>query len=113
MSDKIDKWIDEALKTEPSFQLRGDFRDRVVKTIRRKEKGSQRRFFFMMALGIVVMGAFGYAIMAYYFPNLKTTDGFSEVNRIIPFGVLLGVIIAGIQYLDKKLVKDRFLTPQP
>lgn len=110
MSEKIEKLIDEALKAEPAFKLRGDFRDRVVQTIKRKEQGSQRKFYFFLLFGMIMMSGFGYALFKYYFPQMQMMEGFKEVNSLIPYAILGGVVIAVIQFLDKKLVKDR-LTP--
>lgn len=110
MSDKIDKWIDEALKTEPSFKLRGDFRDRVVATIRKKEQQNQKSFYFWMILGILSICVFGYGVVTYFTPTLF--EGLGDMSQIMPIAIVVGVVMALIQFLDKKLIKDRMITPQ-
>lgn len=112
MKDRIEQLIDEALKTEPSFQLRKDFKDRVLEVIRRKEKISQRKLYFWMALGTLIIFGFGYATIAYFLPSMfESISGInSVVPNLIPIAVLLGVILTLIQYLDKKLVKNKLLS---
>ena len=103
---KIEELVDKALRTEPSFNLKNDFRDRVLKAVRRKEKISQRRLYMFMALGVVVMFGFGFAILA-YFQNLESLSAF---KNIVPIAVMIGGVVAIIQYLDNKLVKKKILT---
>ena len=112
MKEHIERLIGEALKTEPSFQLRKDFKDRVVRAIRKQEKASQRTIYVWMALGAVIIFGFGYGIMAYFMPSLfenfkSLNDGASE---LILIAVLVGMIIVIVQYLDKRLVKNKILT---
>lgn len=111
MTKRIEELIDEALKTEPSFQLRKDFKDRVVHAIRKKEKASQRRLYLWMALGTIVIFGFGYGTIAYFMPTVLENFGgaINSLENVVPLGVLAGVIVFIIQYLDKKLVKDRML----
>ncbi|GAB4244534.1 MAG: hypothetical protein Tsb0034_22750 [Ekhidna sp.] len=107
MSDKIEKWIDEALRTEPSYKVRGDFRDKVVKAIRRKEQKDQRSIYFWMTFGLLVFCAAGYVSLTYFFPTMF--QGFGQLRQITPIAILIGVLIVTVQYLDKKLVKDRLI----
>ncbi|MEQ9468316.1 MAG: hypothetical protein RLN88_12960 [Ekhidna sp.] len=109
--NEIEKMIDQALKTEPSFQLRKDFKDRVVSMIRRKEKASQRRLYFWMSLGTLVIFGFGYAAISYFMPSLfQSLRGASDgVSQLVPLAVLIGVILTVIQFLDKRLVKDKMM----
>lgn len=108
---RIEDLIDEALKTEPTFQLRKDFKDRVVHAIRKREKASQRRLYLWMALGTLVIFGFGYATIAYFMPSVLDSFGGASntLEQVVPLGILAGVIVLVIQYLDKKLVKDRML----
>jgi len=110
MNDKYDKLIDEALKTEPKFKLRGDFRDRLVHEIRASEQRNQKSFYFWMILGILSIYGFGYGVVVYFTPTLF--EGLGEMKQIMPISIAIGIVIAGIQYLDKKLVKDKMITPQ-
>lgn len=105
---KIEELIDQTLQTEPSFTIKSDFRDRVLKTIRRKEKLSQRKLYVLMALGIVVMFGFGLAILA-YFQNLEALSTF---KNIVPIAVMIGGVVAIIQYLDNKLVKKKMFAQE-
>ncbi|WP_420318610.1 hypothetical protein [Ekhidna sp.] len=107
---KIEELIEEALRTEPSFQLKSDFKDRVIKAIRRREKRSQRRLYLWMALGTLVIFGFGYATIAYFMPSvLNTFQTLKGGNQIVPLAVLIGVTVVLIQYLDKRLIKDKML----
>lgn len=111
MKHKIETLIDEVLKTEPEFQLRKDFKDRVLQVIRKQEKATQRKLFFWMALGTLVILGFGYATIAYFLPGtFESFNGFDDgVSKSIPLAVLLGVLIAAVQYLDKRLVKNKMI----
>lgn len=105
---KIEELIDQALKSEPAFKLSGDFKDRVLKAIKKRERKSQRRLYVLMALGIVIIMSFGVMILA-YFQSLDTLNGF---KNIVPIAVLIGGVIAVIQYLDNKLVKKKMFTQE-
>ena len=107
MSDRIEKWIDEALKSEPSFKIRSDFSDRIVKAIRKQEQRSARKLYFLMAIGMLGMFGIGYATLSYFLPSALSS--FSRVGSVVPYAIILGILIAVIQYLDKKLVKDRLM----
>ncbi|MEQ8906458.1 hypothetical protein [Ekhidna sp.] len=111
MTKRIEQLIDEALRIEPSFQLRKDFKDRVVQAIRKKEKASQRKLYMWMALGTLIIMGFGYGVISYFLPSmLESFKGFRGSSQIVPLAVLIGIITIVIQYLDKRLVKDKMLT---
>lgn len=105
MKKNIDQIIEEAFKVEPQFKLGADFKDLVTKMIKRKERRSQRRFYLLISFGVVVMFGVGAALIQ-YFGSLKSL---SQFDQIVPFAIMIGGLIAVIQYLDKKLVKDKFL----
>lgn len=111
MKERIEKLIDEALKSEPSFELRKDFKDRVVKAIRKKEQAFQRRLYGWMLIGTLIIFGFGYATIAYFLPS--ALNSFSSINgisdQLIPGAVLVGVVVLVIQYLDKRLIKEKML----
>ncbi|SNT29217.1 hypothetical protein SAMN05421640_3232 [Ekhidna lutea] len=111
MTKQIEQLIDEALKTEPSFKLGGNFKDRVVLVLRKKEKSNQRKLYFLMALGMLVIFGFGYGTISYFLPSLfESFSGLKNMSdQIIPLAVLIGVMVIIIQYLDKKLIKNRML----
>lgn len=108
---KIEQLIDEVLRTEPDFQLRKDFKDRVVQIIKRQEKASQRKLYFWMALGTLVIFGFGYTTIAYFLPGtFESLNSFNDgLSGIIPLAVLIGLLIIVVQYLDKRLVKNKLL----
>lgn len=111
MKEDIDRIIDEALKMEPGFHLRKDFKDRVVNAIRKQEKSSQRKLYFWMALGTLTIFGFGYATIAYFLPSMFENFGSvnDSVSNLIPLAVVAGVLITLIQYLDKRLVKNKIM----
>ena len=105
MIEKLDELIDEALRTEPTFKLKPDFKDKLVQLIRRKERMEQRRVYFFIMLGtLAIVGAGVGAI--FFFADLEV---FSGLGQLAPMAVLVGAIVVLIQYLDKKLVKDKLL----
>ncbi len=108
---KIEELIDEVLKIEPDFQLRKDFKDRVVSAINRQEKASQRKLYLWMALGTLVIFGFGYGTIAYFLPGtFESLNGLNDgVSGIIPLAVVIGILITLVQYLDKRLVKNKIL----
>ncbi|MEP1095536.1 MAG: hypothetical protein ABJG78_10520 [Cyclobacteriaceae bacterium] len=95
--------IEEGLKMEPQFKLGLDFKDRVTKLIRKRERVSQRKFYMLIAFGIVAMFGAGFGVVL-YFADLAA---FADLGKIVPLAVLIGGLVAGIQFLDKKLVKDK------
>ncbi len=111
MKERIEKLIDEALKAEPAFQLRKDFKDRVVQAIRKKEKASQRRLYIWMALGTLVIFGFGYGTIAIFLPSVLESFGSMSkgTTQLVPVAVLIGLLVLVIQYLDKRLIKDKML----
>lgn len=109
MSGRVDEIIEKALKSEPKLEFSEGFADKVVRTIRKKESQNQRKLYLWMALGCLVMFAFGFAIMKTFVPGYL--DGFSgdQFNKVIPLAVIIGLIVVFIQYLDQKLVKEKYL----
>lgn len=105
---KIEELIDQALRSEPAFTLSNGFNERVLKAIRAKERKSQRRLYLIMTMGIVCMVAFGVGLLA-YFQSLESLPSF---KNIVPIAVLVGGVVALIQYLDNKLVKNKILNKQ-
>ncbi|MEO9870821.1 hypothetical protein [Ekhidna sp.] len=107
----IEDIVDQALKTEPSFQLGTDFKDRVIKAVRNRERVSQKRLYLWMTLGIVIMFGFGYATFAYFLPSaLENLKGVQNLtNQVVPMAVLIGVLITIIQVLDSRLIKNKKL----
>ncbi|MEO1253787.1 MAG: hypothetical protein AAFY41_02705 [Bacteroidota bacterium] len=77
--------IDEALKAEPPFQLRKDFKEKVVKAIQRKERAGQQKIYLWMALGTIAIVGLGFGIVSYFTPSLleqlKNTG--NNTNQII------------------------------
>ena len=107
MSEKIEKWIDEALRAEPAFHLGADFKDKVVKAIRKREQANTRNLYFLMVLGIIVICAIAFGTISFFMPDALAY--LKSIRSVVPFAVILGSLIAIIQYLDKKLVRDRIL----
>ena len=114
MKKNIEELIDEALKTEPKFELRKDFKDRIVNVIKKQEKASQRRLYIWMALGTLIIVGLGFATISYFLPSTLEIVGKPEggVSDLIPLAILIGVLITLIQYLDKRLVKNKILINQ-
>ena len=112
MKNKIEELIDEALRTEPTIQLRKDFKDRVIRAIRKQEKVNQRKLYFWMALGTLVIIGFGYATIAYFMPTVLESLQFTNngTSSLIPLAVLIGVLIVLVQYLDNRLIKNKLVT---
>ncbi|MEO9485577.1 MAG: hypothetical protein ABJG47_19105 [Ekhidna sp.] len=111
MKQDIEKIIDEALKSEPAFMLRKDFKDRVVQIIKKQEKASQKRLYFWMAIGILTIFGFGFATIAYFLPTIFEQFGKmnQSVSGLVPLAVLIGVLVTLVQFLDKRFVKNKLL----
>lgn len=105
---KVDELIDQVLKTEPTFKLSDGFKERVLKSIRKKDRRSQRILFALMGLGVIIIFGFGVSLLA-YFQNLEALSSF---KNIVPIAVLIGGVVAMIQYLDNKLVKKKMFTQE-
>ncbi|WP_421765172.1 hypothetical protein [Ekhidna sp.] len=111
MKERIEKLIDEVLKSEPSFELSKDFKDQVIVAIRKKERAVQRRLYSWMLMGTLVIFGFGYATISYFLPSVLESLGSANSlsDKLIPGAVLVCVAVLVIQYLDKRLVKERML----
>ena len=110
MKRDIDQIIDEVLKIEPDFKLRKDFSDGVIKRLRKIEAASQRKLYFLIALGTLFIFGSGIALLAFFLPE-SWVESFrlQGVDQIVPMAVVIGLVVGLIQYLDKVLVKDRML----
>ncbi|MEQ9404021.1 MAG: hypothetical protein RIM99_10570 [Cyclobacteriaceae bacterium] len=104
MKKNIEELIEEGLKSEPVFQLKADFRDRVVRMIKKKEQKAQRRFYLLITAGVVLLLGAGAGILQ-YFGGAGSLSGY---DQFIPYAVMFGGLVVLVQYLDKKLVKDKF-----
>ena len=113
MSDRLEKILDEALKSEPKLDLREGFAEGVVKAVRKKESSKQRKIYLWMIVGCLIMFGFGYAMMKAFIPEAFEGQGLfslgDQFNNVIPIAVILGIVIVAIQYLDRKLVKEKYL----
>ena len=105
MTKKVEKWVDDALRSEIDFSLRNDFKDKVIKKIKRKERISQRKLYFWMTFGIVAIVGCGFLVSTVFAPALF--KGLENFDQVIPIAIVVGVAITAIQYLDKVLVKNR------
>ncbi len=99
----FDKIVEDGLKMETDFKLGLEFKDKVVKLIRKRERVSQRKFYFLIVFGMITIVGSGLGVVL-YFAELQS---FESLRQIVPLAVLVGSLVAGIQYLDKKLVKDK------
>ena len=104
MNKNLDKVIEDALKIAPTFQLGGDFKDRVTRLIRKNERRTQRKFYLLISMGVLLMFGVGLGMLEYF----ESMGVLSHLNQIVPVAVLLGGLVVMIQYLDKKLVKEKF-----
>lgn len=110
MKNRMEDIIEEALKSEPKFELRKDFKDQVVQAIRKKELKSQRRLYIWMAFGTLIIFGFGYATISFFLPSLISSFSGNEISQqLIPSAILVGIAVIIVQYLDKRLVKEKFL----
>lgn len=105
MTKQIDQLVEDSLRKEPDFKLSMNFKDRVVRQIRKKERASQRRLYFFLSLGVLAMLVTGFALVSYY----GAATGLTQFNGMVPIAILVGVLVAGVQFLDKILVKERYL----
>ncbi|MEM0942239.1 MAG: hypothetical protein AAF600_21955 [Bacteroidota bacterium] len=104
---KIENWIDEALKTEINFELSKGFKNSVLTAIKKKELRSEQKVYLLIVLGVILMVLAGYVCIALFFPDLIQKMSQEKVNKLIPTAVIAVVLIALVQYLDKKLIKER------
>ncbi len=110
MKKDIEEVIESALRTEPGFKLTTDFSHKVIKAIRARERRSQRKIYLWMILGILFLCGSGATILLLYFPGLiSALSSESQVNNLVPLAILIGVLVVFVQYLDKKLIKDRLI----
>ena len=105
MNEDFEKIVEEGLRREPGFKLGLDFKDRVAKAIRRKEKISQRRFYVLILVGVILLFSAGVGVMAYF----GQLESFKQLGSVAPLAVVIGGMVVAVQWLDKKLVKDKLI----
>lgn len=114
MKEKLEHIIEQALRSEPDFKLNQDFKNRTFKAIRRNESKYQKRMYFLIAIGSLIMGFIGYGTISYFMPEVlksfSVNNSYENVNTLIPISVLVGVMLVVIQFLDKKLIKDQYFS---
>ena len=112
MKKRIEELIEETLRTEPEFKLRNDFSDRMIRLIKKKEKTHQRKIYFWMLLGILMIIGFGYGTFSYFMPTALESLQALKANgkeQIVMLAVIAGFLVIIVQYLDQKLVKERMI----
>jgi len=112
MSERVENSIEKALRSEPRLNLGDGFADKVVRKIRKRESANQRKLYIWMILGVLAMFGFGYVIIKVFMPETITGQSFNlgdQFNKVIPFSVLVGILVVAIQFLDQKLVKEKYL----
>ncbi|MBC6426947.1 MAG: hypothetical protein GDA51_10895 [Ekhidna sp.] len=113
MKKEVEELIEKCLRTAPPYELNHGFSARVLKTIRRKERRNQQKLFIFVTIGFLCMLLTGFGLISLSYPTLLSGEGVSDLfiqfNKIVPFAIILGLLIAGVQYLDKKLVKEKYL----
>lgn len=103
-----DNWLDEALKSEPGFQLSSNFADRVAKQAVRQFAWNQyfREFLIYLAalLGIVVLSAG----MSFIWLNANWEEWLQFISE--NFALVAGLNILGvfILFADKVLLRYFF-----
>ena len=113
MKKDIDHIVEEALRTEPPFRLNSDFKHKTLKAIRKMEARSQKRLFVLIGVGSILMVLMGVGTIAYFLPELldfgalRSTQG---IDSLVPIAILIGIMLVVIQFLDKRLIKDRYLS---
>lgn len=105
--DRISVLIEEALRKAPDFELEEGFEDRVIKRIHKKETRKQWGIYIFMAFATLTMLGYGYASIVPYLDFNASI--FNNVSQFVPIAALLGCVIVVIQWMDRKLVKDRML----
>lgn len=103
MKEDINSLIEEVLREKPSYDLSKDYKDRILRQIKKKEQLSQLKLNFLF-IGIAVISICTGLGMIFAF---KINTLFNGLEQVVPMAVLIGLIAILIQYLDKKLVKDK------
>ena len=102
---KIEEILEEALRKEPDFDFKSGFHDQVIRKIRKHEKSHQQWLYGVIMAGTLTIFGIGAVLVSYFggFEMLK------DMGQIVPMAILLGIIVVIIQFLDKKLVKDKLI----
>jgi hypothetical protein len=104
MKQDLDKMIDKALKTEFEFSMSTDFALKVVRNMETISAVSDRRFNWLIGSIFSLTFIAGLITMMILSEekSLLMIKSYLSWIIIIPFTVVI------IQYLDKKLVKQKF-----
>ncbi len=99
------EFIFRELEKSPDFRLSEDFIGNVISRLEKLERVKRRNFYTLMFGGVFALITGFVAIMVYSF-------GFESMARfqnITMWGVIIGVMVAIIQFLDQSLIKKRTL----
>ncbi len=113
MKKNIDQIVEEALRAEPIVQLSSDFKYKTLKAIRKVESRAQKRLYFLIGFGSFLMVLMGLTTIAVFIPELLDVSKFTSgqgVDSLVPIAILIGIMLVIIQFLDKRLIKDRYLS---
>lgn len=90
----------ESLEQELPMFLGSDFTEKVMMKIAQGEKRSQARFWLVMGLGVLTFFALGFMGLVYF----VGWENLSGLKNISIYGVLIGLLVVFIQYLDQMLL---------
>jgi len=102
---KIDQIVEEAIRIEPMMEIEASFKDEVINRIRKNKRKEIIKVYALIFLVIIFLVGIGMGMLLFF----KVQIAVKEIGPIIPIAVLLGAMIVLIQYLDKKLLKDRLV----
>lgn len=95
-----DQKLIEALGQELPILLGPDFADKVMMKIAAGERRSQVRFWLIMGLGVLAFFALGFTGLVFFIG----WENLAGLKNIAIYGVLIGLLVVFIQYLDHLLL---------
>ncbi len=95
------RYIMKALETEPSFDSSRTLADGVIHKLGKKRSHSRNNYWLSMLLITAAFVIIGFGSLMIF----MGWEGFSEIKDLSIYGIMLGLMVVVIQYLDDKLFR--------
>ncbi len=90
----------KSLEKDFNFSFGAQFQEKIMMKILAQERKSQRRFWLILGLGVLSFFALAFVGLFYFIG----WEGLIGMKNIALYGVLIGLLVVFIQYLDHLLL---------
>lgn len=90
----------KSLEKDFDISFSSQFTEKIMMKIRAQERKSQRQFWVILSLGVLTFFALAFVGLFYFIG----WEGLTGMKNIAIYGVLIGLLVVFIQYLDHLLL---------